>query len=129
MKITHQWLTFIAIVFLIFLNNCSSSVSENDMKKDLIGKEIYYFGPGHVSMTWTFAEGEIDEFKIIKRLTDSKKGTDIIEVYIKACDKKAKDKATISGTLTLNYNKYDQGWIFQGISNTDFETIWVDPRK
>jgi len=103
-KTTHLVSTLVCAFSLVA---CSPSPpNEEKIKADLVGRDFAMQQSLFGGQMWRIEAGEIKGFRLVRRMTDSKAGTDIvlIAVNLEGVTSRA------SGDLKLTYRRYDQGW-------------------
>jgi hypothetical protein len=108
--------------------------TEAQIKKDLVGQIFWYEygmrGPAAGGRQWTIKAapgmqpGEISNAVIIDRVTDSKAGTEEVEVSLilarelplaSAHELESMRPWVIRGVLVMAYKRFDQGWRLQSV--------------
>lgn len=94
------------LLVAVGLSACSPSPpNEERIKADLIGQELV-IQQGVRLQRWRIEAGELKGFRVVRRMTDGKAGTDTILIAVNL--EGLRERAT--GDLRVNYRRYDQGW-------------------
>ena len=90
--------------------------SEETIKRDLVGQQFFYkYRMGEGGQRWTVRPNEVRNLRIINRFTDSKTGTDEVNVFATISN----GQKTIEGALVLSYKRYEQGWRLERVQAKD----------
>lgn len=104
-RISLLWICVIGM----FLTGCSDkTVSESEIKENFIEEN---------SIFQEYEGFEITDFEIVERRTDSKGGTDYVELNVKA----EKMPITYTANCILNYKLFDQGWVVESLEIVEEE--------
>lgn len=97
----------VVVVVGLFVSACTPGVvSEEKIKADLSGQQFPFQQTFLGQQAWKIEPDEIKGFRLLRRATDKKAGTDAVYVAIRL----EGGTQVISGDLKITYRLYDQGW-------------------
>lgn len=97
---------------------CTPKVaSEDRIKQDLVGQSFVVAESFLGQQRWKIEAGEVRSFRMLRRLTNKKDGTDTVFVAVQLETK----QKIVSGDLKLMYRLYDNGWHLDAVERaSDF---------
>ncbi len=95
------------------------------IQADLVGQtfETRPTGMFHGRRTWNVEAGEVKEFVIKSRRTDSEQKTDEVIAQVRLV---GADGTWVTGALRISYHLYDDGWKIEKIGREDPMSRWLD---
>ena len=118
-RATTKWTTPLSVVGLMLLLpmawacNGESAVTDEKIKQDLVGQSLVVGlrQPAMERLYWNIAPDQIKEWRIQRRLTDRKGGTDVIYAAVRLESR----TQVLQGTLQIQYRLFDQGWTLEHV--------------
>ncbi len=105
-----------ALVFGLVLIGCRSfwppTPSESRIKSDLVGQKLAYAHQLLSTSVWTIEPDEIKGWRLMRRATDRKAGTDVVYAAVRL----ENGTQAISGTVKITYRLFDQGWQLEKVA-------------
>ncbi len=98
--------------------------SEARIQSDLVGQKLVYDHGLLSSETWTIEKDDIKGWRLMRRATDRKAGTDTVHAALRL---EGASRA-LSGNVKITYRLYDQGWQLETLS-PESEFVVTAPRQ
>ena len=118
-RLTSKWqvLLIASLAFLLVLSSCTKEPDVEQIKADLLGREMFHPGEGLfgglVTVPWKFAS--ISEFLDVKIRSKQKQGDRVIEYDISMRLQDMNTKNQYLADVVVLYKKVENKWEFSSV--------------